>query len=322
MYMIYILKGLNFPATQPMNSTRVECSPLHAIPIIEVSQIPALDDSERNVANEDGGTADSVEEAELGKDNEEVQQVTVANTMPPPAVYRCEGCGKICQTTKGLNIHKKKCEAEKLGPNSTITLTCPLCDTVCANSSGLLKHKGSKKCKSREEQRSRSVSLTLALSSSDSDVLESLGLNCMNCKRSFKTKAGIASHMRVCKQDKKSDKSQAEQAEITHEAETNDEEHHEEHETEQTLKKDSLKCDVCDKDNFKTKTGLMNHKRLIHGKKTGTHVKKIDKKTIDKNKRLSMTLPVEIVYPCPNCGLKCTTNVGLKLHFVKCRKEH
>ena len=67
-------------------------------------------------------------------------------------------------------------------------------------------------------------------------------------------------------------------------------------------------------------TGLANHKRLVHKKIENNNLREIKKRTIDKARRLSRTLPVESSATCENCGLVCTTEIGLKLHAVKCKK--
>ena len=201
-----------------------------------------------------------------------------------------------------------------------------------------MKHRGSKRCKKREEQRSRSATLTLALSVSDTESLEILGLNCPNCNRGFKNKAGISSHMRACKKSVVENPQQEAQIEgnledtengavIKDKQDDNEKDDNvvnsevlDEGVANTVLKEtDVLKCDISNKEHFKTKTGIMNHKHLLHEEKMKKNMKTIDRKTIDRHKRLSVTLPVEVVYPCSTCGLKCATNVRLKLHMAKCR---
>ena len=53
-------------------------------------------------------------------------------------------------------------------------------------------------------------------------------------------------------------------------------------------------------------------------------LRKISRKgrEIAKDRRLSSTLPVDLVIRCDLCGLQCKTSVGLKLHMVKCKKSN
>ena len=85
---------------------------------------------------------------------------------------------------------------------------------------------------------------------------------------------------------------------------------------------DSLVCDQCGKDDFKSKTGLLNHVRIVHKNKTQNKLRKVKGlETIDKSRRLSNTLPVQTEYCCKKCGLKCSTTVGLKMHMMKCKQN-
>ena len=79
---------------------------------------------------------------------------------------------------------------------------------------------------------------------------------------------------------------------------------------------------MCDRDNFKTLSGLANHKRLTHKSSNSERdLKKIKSKTINISRRLSKTLSIHAVFDCEICGLICTTRIGLKLHLVKCKKS-
>ena len=77
-------------------------------------------------------------------------------------------------------------------------------------------------------------------------------------------------------------------------------------ETEQdkeTGMKKRTQWDVCERDNFKTLSGLANHKRLTHKSSNSERdLKKIKSKTIDKSCRPSMTLPIDAVF---NCEIWC-----------------
>ena len=60
-----------------------------------------------------------------------------------------------------------------------------------------------------------------------------------------------------------------------------------------------LHCEQCGKNNFKTITGLYNHKRIVHKHdKKDKPLKGIKRKTIDKSRRLSTTLSADKMFIC------------------------
>ena len=167
-----------------MNSTQVSASLLPPPPFaIEVSNIGSLDNTQTGVTAE---TEKSVEGS--------------STTEPQIQIFRCD-CGKICQRKENLTTHKKFCtkDASMVNFSTTVSFPCPLCTTTCATNSALQKHQGSQKCIKRQAAKSKSLSLTLALSVTDSQTLESFGVQCHNCKCSFKSKAGMISHSKSCK---------------------------------------------------------------------------------------------------------------------------
>ena len=250
-----------------------------------------------------------------------------SNSMPPPSQSKlmppptqtstnqididvsqgpfiCE-CGKICQRKESLTQHKKVCKTVESVANHTksvMTFECTLCSTHCATNRSLKQHTGSGTCIKRQ-QRSKSATLTLALSNSTSSGINEEGHNETN-EAHANPENNVINEANP--EDNETIESNGEPQSIP---------------TSSSAAKKTLQCEICNKDHFKTATGLANHKRIVHKAKPGDkNLRKVQQKTIEKSKRLSTTLPIELELSCEICGLKCTTKVGMKLHMVKCRK--
>ena len=90
---------------------------------------------------------------------------------------------------------------------------------------------------------------------------------------------------------------------------------------EPSTSKNNFECATCGRKDFKSAAGAKNHARLVHGDKTtkANPLKTIKDKAINKDKRLSATLPVDTMLVCLTCGLHCSSTVGLKLHKMSCK---
>ena len=181
-----------------MNSTQVVPSMLPPPAFeIEVSNIGCSDSSQSTSTT---ATEQPAGDPPRGTETlKSIGEITTAGPSNQAQILRCE-CGKICQRKENLTMHKKFCnkDASTTDFSTSVTFPCPLCSTNCTTNSALQKHQGSQKCIKRQEARAKSVSLTLALSETDSQILESFGLQCDKCKRSFKSKAGMISHAKTC----------------------------------------------------------------------------------------------------------------------------